>query len=69
MKKARMEVEDRISNLPDELIHQIMLFMEIWFVVHTSVLSKRWKLLWTTLPFINSKGNKEEFLEHLFILR
>lgn len=45
--------EDRISNLPEELIHHIMSFSDVSSAVQTSVLSKRWKFIWTTLPFLN----------------
>lgn len=54
MKKASLEEdEDRISALPDELIHHILSFSQAELAVQTSVLSKRWKLIWTTLPFLN----------------
>ncbi|XP_074347889.1 uncharacterized protein LOC141686739 isoform X1 [Apium graveolens] len=54
-KKARITIEDeadRISKLPDELIHQILKYVDTKLAVQTSVLSKRWKLVWTTLPFL-----------------
>ncbi|KAL8149504.1 hypothetical protein AgCh_006494 [Apium graveolens] len=44
--------EDRISALPDELIHKIYSFLDAKEAVQSSVLSKRWKLIWTTLPFL-----------------
>ncbi|KAK1378373.1 hypothetical protein POM88_025117 [Heracleum sosnowskyi] len=53
MKKARVEDEDRISKLSDDVIHQIMSFLDIRSAVQTSVLSKRWKHVWRTLPFLN----------------
>lgn len=47
----KTDQEDRISGLPDDLIHQILSPLGLKFVVQrTSVLSKRWKLIWTTLP-------------------
>lgn len=46
--------QDRISTLPDELIHRILSFgVELNVVVQTSVLSKRWVNLWSTFPFLN----------------
>ncbi|KAJ3687002.1 hypothetical protein LUZ61_016166 [Rhynchospora tenuis] len=44
---------DMISSLPDCLIHLIMSFLTAQQAVRTCVLSKRWKNLWTTLPFLN----------------
>lgn len=55
-KKLRISHEyeqDRISTLPDELIHRILSFVDAIEAVQTSALSKRWKLIWTTLPFLN----------------
>ncbi|XP_026408795.1 putative F-box/FBD/LRR-repeat protein At1g78760 [Papaver somniferum] len=42
--------EDRISNLPDALIHEILAFIDMKYVVKTCVLSKRWRYIWTSLP-------------------
>ncbi|KAL1832235.1 hypothetical protein ACET3Z_001886 [Daucus carota] len=50
---VQAEGEDRISDLPDELIHHILWFLDVQTAVQTCILSKRWKPVWTTLPFIN----------------
>ncbi|XP_017216179.1 FBD-associated F-box protein At4g10400-like isoform X1 [Daucus carota subsp. sativus] len=44
--------EDRLSRLPDELIHKILSFVDAKQAVETCTLSRRWQLLWTTLPFL-----------------
>lgn len=44
---------DRISVLPDALLHQILSSLDIRSVVQTCVLSKRWKTLWTEIPILN----------------
>lgn len=44
---------DRLSKLPDSLIFHIFWFLPIIDVVGTTVISKRWKDLWTTAPFLN----------------
>ncbi|KAJ3686970.1 hypothetical protein LUZ61_016134 [Rhynchospora tenuis] len=44
---------DRISSLPDCLIHLTLSFLTAQEAVQTCVLSKRWKNLWTTSPFLN----------------
>ncbi|XP_019450499.1 PREDICTED: putative F-box/FBD/LRR-repeat protein At4g03220 isoform X2 [Lupinus angustifolius] len=41
---------DRISDLPDDVLHQILFLVPIKCVAQMSVLSKRWKLLWSTFP-------------------
>ncbi|PIA54992.1 hypothetical protein AQUCO_00800017v1 [Aquilegia coerulea] len=45
-------VDDRLSNLPDEILHHIMSFLDMMYVVKTSILAKRWRYLWTSLPII-----------------
>ncbi|KAK6114813.1 hypothetical protein DH2020_007082 [Rehmannia glutinosa] len=42
--------EDRISKLPDAIIQHILSSLDPKQVVQTSVLSKRWTKLWSTLP-------------------
>ncbi|PWA99333.1 F-box domain, Leucine-rich repeat domain, L domain-like protein [Artemisia annua] len=52
--KTRLNVQgDRLSNLPDDLIHKILSFVGIKLAVQTSALSSRWRFLWMTLPCLN----------------
>ncbi|KAI3951912.1 hypothetical protein MKW92_046045 [Papaver armeniacum] len=44
------EADDRISELPDSIIYHILSFLEMKDVACTSVLSKRWSHIWTTVP-------------------
>lgn len=46
-------VEDRLSSLPDDLIHPILSRFDMKFAVQTCLLSSRWKLLWTSMPCLN----------------
>lgn len=48
--------DDRLSELPDSLIFHIIWFVPMVDVVKTSVLSKRWRNLWTSAPFLNFDG-------------
>ncbi|RVW26807.1 putative F-box/FBD/LRR-repeat protein [Vitis vinifera] len=41
---------DRITHLPDAVLHQILLLLPIKTIAQTSVLSKRWRLLWSSFP-------------------
>ncbi|KAK8668931.1 hypothetical protein V6N13_106376 [Hibiscus sabdariffa] len=41
---------DRISDLPDVVLHQILFHLPIKTIAQTSVLSKRWRSLWISYP-------------------
>ncbi|PWA62784.1 F-box domain, Leucine-rich repeat domain, L domain-like protein [Artemisia annua] len=50
----RMDVEvDRLSSLPDKLIYKILSYVDIVYCVRSSVLSSRWRFLWTSMPSLN----------------
>lgn len=56
MKKSKSkssEPQDRFSGLPDSLIFHIFWFLPMIDVVRTTILSKRWKNLWTTTPYLH----------------
>ncbi|CAL1385647.1 unnamed protein product [Linum trigynum] len=42
-----IDATDRLSSLPDEVISQILSFLQTKYAVGTAVLSRRWKDLWT----------------------
>jgi hypothetical protein len=42
--------EDRLSSLPDEIIHKILCSFDTKFAVQTCVLSSRWRLIWKSIP-------------------
>lgn len=68
-KKKKEGGEDRLSNLPDEIIHRILSFVDALSAVQTSVLSKRWKNVWTSLPVLNFDSSTfyDPFLFQCFI--
>ncbi|KAI3863117.1 hypothetical protein MKW98_015575 [Papaver atlanticum] len=47
---------DRISDLPDNIIHHILSFLLIKDVIRTSFLSKRWRYKWTSVPTLEFDG-------------
>ncbi|KAJ0431823.1 putative F-box domain, leucine-rich repeat domain superfamily, F-box-like domain superfamily [Helianthus annuus] len=52
--KMGMNVEgDRLSSLPDDLIHKILSFCSIKDAIGTSVLSSRWEYVWTSMPYLS----------------
>ncbi|XP_076925450.1 uncharacterized protein LOC143588286 [Bidens hawaiensis] len=58
--RGRMdENDDRLSRLPDELIHKILSFLDITRAIEASALSSRWRYIWTSLPYLNFSS--EEF--------
>jgi hypothetical protein len=44
---------DRLSTLPDELLHMILYFLPSPQVVQTCVLSKRWRGLWRSTTYVD----------------
>ncbi|PWA97508.1 F-box domain, cyclin-like protein [Artemisia annua] len=46
------EDEDRISNLPDDIIHRILSFIDMKYAVQTSTLCRRWRHIWTSMPYL-----------------
>nr|GEU74396.1 hypothetical protein [Tanacetum cinerariifolium] len=50
----RMKVEsDRLSSLPDDLIHNILSSISLKQAIETSSLSSRWRYIWTSIPYLD----------------
>ncbi|KAF6999559.1 hypothetical protein CFC21_015567 [Triticum aestivum] len=52
---------DRLSALPDALLHHIMPFLKAWEVVPTCVLAWRWRHLWASAPCIDLRVRHSSF--------
>ncbi|KAI3842002.1 hypothetical protein MKW92_051916 [Papaver armeniacum] len=63
--------EDNISKLPDFLIHHILSFVDVKQAVQTCILSKRWRYIWTSLPFLrfDDYADSLDFVEYVLSLR
>lgn len=62
MSEAKLEeriCEDRISELPDDLIVAILSLIPTKDAVATMFLSKRWLWIWTMVPILEYKDEKE----------
>nr|XP_043614429.1 FBD-associated F-box protein At2g26860-like [Erigeron canadensis]XP_043614430.1 FBD-associated F-box protein At2g26860-like [Erigeron canadensis] len=52
--QKRMNVQDdRLSNLPDDLIHKILSYISTKESIGTSFLASRWRFMWTSLPYLS----------------
>ena len=62
---------DRISALPDAVLCHILSFMPIKMAVATSLVSKRWRPLWLSVPTVDldDKGYMETNESHLRFVR
>lgn len=49
-KRSKECIEDRISELPDEIVCRVLSFFSTREAVKTSALSKRWKNVWVSVP-------------------
>ncbi|CAN0842125.1 F-box/LRR-repeat protein 25 [Linum grandiflorum] len=47
-----MEEIDRISDLPDCILHHILSFLDTKSSVRSSILSRKWRCVWKDVPFL-----------------
>ncbi|XP_026400059.1 F-box protein At4g09920-like [Papaver somniferum] len=55
---------DRLSDLPDALIHKILSFIDMRSVIRNNILSKRWRYIWKYLPTLNF--NSDDIYQNSF---
>ncbi|CAN1778780.1 Putative F-box protein At5g38390 [Linum perenne] len=54
--------KDRLSHLPDSILHHILSFLETKYAVQTSVLSRRWRCAWKYVTALHLRS--ESFREY-----
>ncbi|XP_062011802.1 F-box protein At4g22280-like [Rosa rugosa] len=74
--KRGARVEDRISQLPDAVLRHILTFVSTKDAVRTSILSTRWKDMWTCVPNLyltdeefSSSADFVEFVDRALLVR
>lgn len=68
-KKIKYCAVDRLSNLPDSVIHTILSLIDAKQAVQTSVLSKKWKFHWAYTPSYTFNSSSADFIPHLLYNR
>ncbi|PWA76435.1 F-box domain, Leucine-rich repeat domain, L domain-like protein [Artemisia annua] len=67
-KRANVEV-DRLSSLPNDLIHKILSLNGLKCAIGNSVLSSRWRYIWTSMPCLDFSckdfSTLPKFLEYI----
>ncbi|CAN0879611.1 Putative F-box protein At3g58860 [Linum grandiflorum] len=61
-------IPDRLSDLPDDILHHILSFLDTKSSVQTIILSKRWTSLWKYVPvltfILESFSSLKNFMHH-----
>lgn len=57
--KLQARTKDRISSLPDVLVCHILSLLATKYAVRTTILSKRWKNLWTSVPRLDVSDERD----------
>lgn len=61
--RSEVIVNDKISCLLDSLLHHILSFLQTREVIATSLLSKRWRSLWCSMPTFDFDDGRTSSLD------
>ncbi|KAE8780771.1 F-box/FBD/LRR-repeat protein [Hordeum vulgare] len=62
--------EDRISALPDDVLHHVLGFLRADEAVHTCLLAKRWRYLWESIRRLRiNKMGRQGRSSHVFLTK
>lgn len=67
-KNLKQESYDWLSNLPTDILYNILSFLSISEVVKTSLLSRKWRYIWNAAPCLNFDFRDFWNREHCFAL-
>lgn len=71
-KTTHLVNRDRLSNLPKDILHYILSFLETREVIRLSELSRRWRRVWASMPYLNfeqsSFDSAESFSDFLWLV-
>ncbi|KAL5716271.1 hypothetical protein ACHQM5_017987 [Ranunculus cassubicifolius] len=72
----KINLGSRINELPDEILHHVLSFLDMKEVVDTALVSTRWRYLWIHVKTLNfsfsfwkGRGGFNDFVEEVFLLR
>ncbi|XP_022725042.1 putative F-box/FBD/LRR-repeat protein At4g03220 [Durio zibethinus] len=65
----RRQKEDRISDLPDEVLHRILSSLSTKSVARISLVSKRWRSLWYSSPYLDFSDVNPQVITQILDLR
>lgn len=58
-REAETVFEDRMSDLPDSIIHLILAYPPTVVALRMSILSKWWRHMWTSIPMLDFNDSRE----------
>ncbi|EYU44910.1 hypothetical protein MIMGU_mgv1a023694mg [Erythranthe guttata] len=64
-----VSIDDRLSDLPDSVLCRILSFLRTKVSVRTSILAKRWRYVWSYVPDLYFRNDKQYAITRVLMLR